>query len=37
MANEDLNADIEQLENAWHACAAQVDMIIECQQGKGSE
>ncbi|EOW7073758.1 Rz1-like lysis system protein LysC [Yersinia enterocolitica] len=31
--NGDLNDDIDQLEAALHACAAQVDMVLACQQG----
>ncbi|HHL2711131.1 TPA: Rz1-like lysis system protein LysC [Yersinia enterocolitica] len=31
--NSDLNDDIDQLEAALHACAAQVDTVLVCQQG----
>nr|WP_246103970.1 Rz1-like lysis system protein LysC [Yersinia kristensenii] len=31
--NGDLNDDIDQLEAALHACAAQVDTVLTCQQG----
>nr|WP_216597203.1 Rz1-like lysis system protein LysC [Yersinia aleksiciae] len=31
--NGDLNDDIDQLEAALHACAAQVDTVLACQQG----
>lgn len=31
--NGDLNDDIDQLEAALHACAAQVDTVFICQQG----
>lgn len=31
--NGDLSDDIDQLEAALHACAAQVDMVLACQQG----
>ena len=31
-SNEGLSQEIDQLEQAWHACAAQVDMVVECQQ-----
>ncbi|EKN5927802.1 hypothetical protein DVQ19_06265 [Yersinia enterocolitica] len=31
--NGDLNDDIDRLEAALHACAAQVDMVLVCQQG----
>lgn len=31
--NGDLNDDIDQLEAALHACAAQVDTVFMCQQG----
>ncbi|WP_369293054.1 Rz1-like lysis system protein LysC [Motilimonas sp. 1_MG-2023] len=30
--NEDLNADIENILAAWASCAAQIDMIIQCQE-----
>ncbi|PNM17379.1 hypothetical protein A6J63_012095 [Yersinia enterocolitica] len=30
--NGDLNDDIDQLEAALHACAAQVDTVFICQQ-----
>ncbi|WP_392435749.1 Rz1-like lysis system protein LysC [Yersinia sp. HM-2024] len=30
--NGDLNDDIDQLEAALHACAAQVDTVLICQQ-----
>ncbi|MGE4663911.1 Rz1-like lysis system protein LysC [Yersinia enterocolitica] len=33
LTNGDLNDDIDQLEAALHACAAQVDMVLACQQG----
>ncbi|EKN6222691.1 hypothetical protein DVQ50_08300 [Yersinia enterocolitica] len=31
--NGDLNDDIDQLEAALHACAAQIDTVLACQQG----
>nr|WP_220429317.1 Rz1-like lysis system protein LysC [Yersinia canariae] len=31
--NGDLNDDIDHLEAALHACAAQVDTVFVCQQG----
>ncbi|ENY7402760.1 Rz1-like lysis system protein LysC [Yersinia enterocolitica] len=31
--NGDLNDDIDRLEAALHACAAQVDTVLACQQG----
>lgn len=31
--NDDLNDDIDRLEAALHACAAQVDTVLACQQG----
>ncbi|MDN0093881.1 Rz1-like lysis system protein LysC [Yersinia rohdei] len=31
--NGDLNDDIDRLEAALHACAAQVDTVFVCQQG----
>nr|WP_230676192.1 MULTISPECIES: Rz1-like lysis system protein LysC [Yersinia pseudotuberculosis complex] len=31
--NGDLNDDIDRLEAALHACAAQVDTVFICQQG----
>nr|WP_249192807.1 Rz1-like lysis system protein LysC [Yersinia sp. Marseille-Q3913] len=31
--NGDLSDDIDQLEAALHACAAQVDTVLTCQQG----
>ncbi|MGN1438093.1 Rz1-like lysis system protein LysC, partial [Yersinia enterocolitica] len=31
--NGDLNDDIDRLEAALHACAAQVDTLFICQQG----
>ncbi|EOD4082406.1 Rz1-like lysis system protein LysC [Yersinia enterocolitica] len=31
--NSDLNDDIDRLEAALHACAAQVDTVLACQQG----
>ncbi|MGE4877348.1 Rz1-like lysis system protein LysC [Yersinia enterocolitica] len=31
--NGDLNDDIDRLEAALHACAAQVDTVLVCQQG----
>ncbi|EOZ6719421.1 Rz1-like lysis system protein LysC [Yersinia enterocolitica] len=31
--NGDLNDNIDQLEAALHACAAQVDTVLACQQG----
>ncbi|HHR5538621.1 TPA: Rz1-like lysis system protein LysC [Klebsiella quasipneumoniae] len=30
--NEDLSRALLETENAWHQCAAQVDMIINCQE-----
>ncbi|MFQ6288755.1 Rz1-like lysis system protein LysC [Yersinia enterocolitica] len=30
--NGDLNDDIDQLEAALHACAAQIDTVLICQQ-----
>ncbi|EOA7126557.1 Rz1-like lysis system protein LysC [Yersinia enterocolitica] len=33
LTNGDLSDDIDQLEAALHACAAQVDMVLACQQG----
>ncbi|WP_404395242.1 Rz1-like lysis system protein LysC [Pseudoalteromonas phenolica] len=32
ITNESLSSEISIIEQAWHDCAAQVDMIIECQQ-----
>ncbi|WP_417761724.1 Rz1-like lysis system protein LysC [Shewanella sp.] len=31
-SNEGLSDEVDQLEQAWHACAAQVDMIVDCQR-----
>ncbi|EKN5091804.1 hypothetical protein DVQ15_08825 [Yersinia enterocolitica] len=31
--NGDLNDDIDRLETALHACAAQIDTVLACQQG----
>ncbi|EOF8756875.1 TPA: Rz1-like lysis system protein LysC [Yersinia enterocolitica] len=33
LTNGDLSDDIDQLEAALHACAAQVDTVLACQQG----
>ncbi|EOK4746556.1 TPA: Rz1-like lysis system protein LysC [Escherichia coli] len=30
--NEDLSRALLETENAWHQCAAQVDMTISCQE-----
>lgn len=30
--NGELNQAIDDLEAAWHSCAAQVDMVLKCQQ-----
>ncbi|MGR3754419.1 Rz1-like lysis system protein LysC [Edwardsiella anguillarum] len=30
--NEELSRTLLETENAWHQCAAQVDMIIDCQE-----
>lgn len=30
-SNDSLNSEIDALEAAWHACAAQIDTIIQCQ------
>lgn len=32
LTNGDLRRDLETVEAAWHDCAAQVDMIYDCQQ-----
>lgn len=34
LTNGDLRRDLEAVEAAWHDCAAQVDMIHDCQQNK---
>ncbi|WP_373280522.1 Rz1-like lysis system protein LysC [Iodobacter ciconiae] len=30
--NGELNQAIDDLEAAWHSCAAQIDMVLQCQQ-----
>jgi len=30
--NQDLSQDIRNIEAAWHACAAKVDVIVQCQE-----
>jgi hypothetical protein len=35
--NGDLRRDVEAAESAWHDCAAQVDMVFECQQDSMGE
>ncbi|ATM96163.1 Rz1-like lysis system protein LysC [Yersinia frederiksenii] len=35
--NGDLNDDIDQLEAALHACAAQIDTVLICQQEAASD
>lgn len=35
--NQDLSAEISALELAWHECAAQIDMIIDCQQKQAGD
>ena len=32
LTNGDLRRDLEAIEAAWHDCAAQVDMINDCQR-----
>ncbi|WP_425453270.1 Rz1-like lysis system protein LysC [Kushneria indalinina] len=35
--NGELHLQLEQTENAWAMCAAEVDAVIQCHQSSGSE